>query len=229
MSTRKRRSIDLRSQDLTVEDMERFRETFLDSSKGGRNNQELIMFSAKAKPYQFISLDEFNRNLKSVPKDAEYFYYTLTLPNGDRCSLYLDPDRPARIVVEGSDGFVNELATDMERTFPRGSSRYKTQGNLGYFIIWGVVVGVAFIFILAYTLATGSHVNPFLVAWVLFISSLLGIYLSIAKSKEINPANTMALGKKRKRPMLDIFLHFITVALGIISVILVLLFVEFNL
>lgn len=228
MAGKNRRSLDLRSQDLKVEDMRRFKQTLIGSSKGKEKHQELIMFSAGTKPYQFHSLDDFERDLRSVPSDAEYFYYTITSPNRNRCSLYLDPDRPARVVVEGSDEFVNRLTVEMEKTFPRGGARYKAHGSIGYFIIWGIVVSLSVSFILIYTLFSGNAVNPYLLAWVIFVSSLLGIYLSIVKSKEINPANTMALGDKRKRPMVDLLLHFITVALGIISVILVMLFVEFN-
>lgn len=229
MTARIRRSIDLRSQDLSPDDIRRFQKTFIDFTKDEGEHQELLMFSTGIKPYQYTSLGDFEKDLKKIPENAEYFYYTLTLPSGDRCSLYLDPDRPAKVVIEGKENFVRELAKNMEKTFPKGGVRYKTQGSLGYFLIWGTVVVTSFAFILAYTLLSGSGANPYLVAWVIFVSSLLGIYLSIVKSKDIYPANTMSLTGRRKRPMIDLFLHFITVALGIISVILVLLFVEFNL
>jgi hypothetical protein len=229
MSGRNRKTIDLGSQDLSAGDMRKFRQAFLDYADGKGKHQELIMFSAGAKPYQYSSMDQFERDLGSIPGDAEYFYYTLTLHGGDRCSLYLDPDRPARVVVEGGDSFVEVLTGGMEKAFPKGGSRYIAHGTAGYFIIWGAVVAIAVVFLISYALAIGSEVNPYLIAWVIFVSSLLGIYLSIVKSREINPANTMVLGSGRKRPMIDIFLHFITVSLGIISVILVLLFVEFNL
>jgi hypothetical protein len=228
MKDRSRISIDLRSQDLKTADMERFRAAAigLRSKRGEDDPQELIMFSVSAKPYQYPSLDAFKKESISIPDDANYFYYTITFPTGNRFALYLDPDRPAKMVIEGDKEFINLNKERMMQCFPKGGKRYLAQGKLGMFFIWGAVVFIALSVIGMYSVL--SSPNPYLILWVIFISSLLGIYMSMAKSKVINPANTMSLGRKRKHPLIDLMLHFITIALGIISVVLVILFIEYN-
>ena len=227
MSQRSRISIDLRSQDLTVADMENFRKTALkDISDEEDSYQELIMFSAKSKPYQYSSLEEFSKDTDAIPDDAGYFYYTISISSGDRFSLYLDLDRPAKMVMEGSKEFIEANRKRMEKAFPKGGERYKAQGNIGIFMIWGIVVTLAIAVIIAYSIL--SEPNPYLTVFVLFISSILGIYLSLSQKNVLNPANTMSLGQKRKNPKIDLILHIITIALGIISVVLVMLFFEYN-
>lgn len=219
-------SIDLGSQDLTLNHMERFRKTVLDGAGSKKSFQELIMFSSDAKPYQYSSLMDFKEDLGLIPDSTGYFYYTISFSRGDRCALYLDPDRPARIVIQGEDDFLSKMNPIIEKGFPKGSSRYKAHSGWGYLTIWATVVIIAGSIIAAYSLL--SEPNPYLIVWVLFVSSVLGIYLSVAKGKEINPANTMALGNKRKHPYVDMILHMLTITLGIVSVILVILFIEFN-
>ncbi len=228
MKKRTRISIDLNSQDLSVKHMESFRDIALVDpvqQKGGQA-QELIMFSVKAKPYQFSSLTEFKNELGSIPDDASYFYYTITHSSGNRCALYLDPDRPAKIVIEGGTDFVETMSIKLKGLLPKGGKRYVLHGKWGFIGIWAAVVMIALSVIITYSIVSGP--DPYLISWVLFVSSILGIYLSIAKAKDINPANTMALGNIPKRPILDTTLHFLTIMLGVISVVLVILFIEFN-
>ncbi|HHD15707.1 MAG TPA: hypothetical protein ENK47_03260 [Euryarchaeota archaeon] len=229
MGPKSKSIIELGSQDLTVEYMERFRDLALRFLKGygDEKPQELIMFSARAQPYQYSSLDDLRKEIGRIPDDASYFYYTITYPSGERCSLYLDPDRPAKLVVEGDRDMNRHLPDQFKLLFPQGGKRYVVHGRWGIFMIWAIVIVTASAFLTAYSLL--SHPDPYLIVWVLFISSLLGIYLSLVKAKEMTPANTISLGRRRKRPLLDLFLHFITIALGIISVILVMFFVEYNL
>lgn len=226
MVKRSRSSIDLRSQDLTVDDMVRFRDEAVKGAGIGTGPQELIMFSAASKPYQYLSLEDFMKDTPSIPDDTSYFYYTLTFTSGDRVSLYLDPDRPAKVVIEGNRDHVKRYTEMVERIFPKGGSRYKAQGYIGVFIIWGVVISIALAVILGYSLL--SNPNPLLILWVIFISSMLGIYLSIYNRRRLNPANTMALGGKRRNPWVDLALHLITVAMGIVSVVLVIVLLEMN-
>lgn len=207
--------------------MEKFREAAIKGIREGEDHyQELIMFSAKSKPYQYSSLNEFLKDTDSIPDDAGYFYYTISFNTGDRFSLYLDPDRPAKMVMEGSKDFIDTNKQKMEDAFPKGGERYKTTGNIGIFMIWGIVVTLAITVIIGYSVI--SEPNPYLTVFVLFISSILGIYLSLSQKNVLNPANTMSLGQRRKNPKIDLILHMITIALGIISVVLVMLFFEYN-
>ena len=229
MKERARISIDLNSQDLSLKHMESFRDIALvdPANKKGSTTQELIMFSAKARPYQFSSLNDFKNDLGSIPDDTGYFYYSITQSSGNRCALYLDPDRPAKMVIEGKTDFVESMSEKLKNIFPKGGKRYVLHGRWGFIGIWVAVILIAFSVIFTYSFL--SEPNPYLISWVLFVSSILGIYLSIAKAKDINPANTMALGNRPKKPIFDTMLHFLTIVLGIISVILIILFIEFNL
>ncbi|MCU0798915.1 MAG: hypothetical protein MUC62_04510 [Candidatus Thermoplasmatota archaeon] len=212
--------IDLGSQDLDIDFLNAFRRKLgeLAHPAGGSGREELIMFTAGGRPYQFKDLDELSSSMGALPQDVGYFYYTL-ISGGLRASLYLDPDRPAKLVLEGAKEEMARLGGELRKAFPPSGPRDVLHGRLGPFIVWGSVLAVAMVFLAAVVLATGEA-RPLLVTWVIFISGMVGVYLSIARSRAFAMASTMSLGKKR-RPYLELVLHFITVALGIISVIIV--------
>ncbi|MEA3559282.1 MAG: hypothetical protein U9R75_08525 [Candidatus Thermoplasmatota archaeon] len=219
---KERNVIDLKSQDMAGNDLERFRRTVL-RGVGKNEFEELISFNSGSIPYNFASLQEFQRNRKAIPDDASYFSYTITLQKGDRCSLYLDPDRPGKLVIEGRSKWVEERTKDLEGEFPKGGERYVVHGAMGVFIIWASVVIIASIILLITTLIIG--LDSVMISSVIFTSSVLGIYLSIVKSKEIQPANTISFVKRRNY-WLETFLHVLTIALGITSAILATIIVK---
>jgi hypothetical protein len=219
---RERNVIDLKSQDMAGDDLERFRKTVL-RGVGKNEFEELISFNSGSKPYNFASLHEFQRNRKTIPDDASYFSYTITLQTGDRCSLYLDPDRPGKLVVDGGLEWVKKRTNDLEGEFPKGTERYVVHGAMGVFIIWAAVIILASIILLVTTLIMG--LDAVIISSVIFTSSVLGIYLSFVKSKEIQPANTISFVKRRNY-WLETFLHVLTIALGILSAILATIIVK---
>jgi len=207
-----RNVIDLRSQDLDICDLEKFRIAVIE--QGGKESpEELIMFSSSSKPYQFGSILEFEESIGSIPDDASYFYYTLTFKGGERCSLYLDPDRPGQVVIEGPKDWAAEMEKKVLAVFPRGGERYRVHQKFGILMIWGMVVLLAGAILLATSLV--YEMEPILVSVIIFTSSILGIYLSIVKSKELQPANTISFVKRRKFWLVTL-LHLVTIALGII-------------
>jgi len=212
--------LDLGSQDLDLEFLMSFRDRLKKAvtAKTARGLEELVMFSAGGRPYQFKDLDELSSSLGKLPKDIGYFYYTVVLA-GTRASLYLDPDRPSKLVLEGDRNEVDGLSANLGRAFPPSAPRHVFHSTLAPFLIWAVVLTMASVFLGAVVLATGE-VRPLLVTWVIFISGMVGVYLSIARHGSFAQTSTMSLGKKR-RPYLELVLHFITVALGIVSVIMV--------
>jgi hypothetical protein len=212
--------LDLGSQDLDLEFLKAFKRKLKESSHpaGRSGNEELIMFTAGGRPYQFKDLEELITSIGKLPEDVGYFYYTLLL-GGLRASLYLDPDRPAKLVLDGPKDATSKMGSVLRRSFPPSGPRDVIHGRFGPFIVWGTVLAMAVVFLSAVILAT-REVRPLLVSWVILISGMVGAYLSIARSRAFAMASTMSLGKKR-RPYLDLVLHFITVALGIISVIIV--------
>jgi hypothetical protein len=222
MKGMERRVIDLRSQDLEISDLEKFKETVSGSEKEERP-EELIMFSSNSKPYQFNALSDFMKEMDSVPNDASYFYFTLTYHGGERCSLYLDPDRPGKVVVEGPQKWAEMMENRIHETFPKGSERFRVHQKYGILMIWGIVVLLAGVILALSSLIFG--LDPLVYSVVIFTSSILGIYLSIVKSKELQPANTISFVKKRKY-WFETLLHLITVALGIICAILVTVLVK---
>jgi hypothetical protein len=214
--------IDLGSQDLDMSDLEKFRKTIIDH--GGKDKpEELVMFSSDSNPYQFTSLSEFKKNVGSIPDNASYFYFTLTFHGGERCSLYLDPDRPGKFVVEGPKKWSEMMEEKVRTIFPKGGGRYKVHQKFGILMIWGMVVILAGIILIGTTLILGP--DPVVLSVVIFTSSILGIYLSIVKSKELQPANTISFVKKRKLWLVTL-LHLITIALGIVCAVLATVLVE---
>ena len=223
MTQGQRKALDLGSQDLTVDQISKVKEALVSCSGGKGRPEELVMLSAKSKPYQFDSLDAFIKELGKLPNDSSYFYYTVTFGASNRASLYLDPDRPAKLVLEGEPRWVVGVEETLSRAIPKGKHRHKLHGGWGFLAIWAMVMLIAAVFLVAISLARGPE--PLLILWVLLISGMLGAYLSIASSDKLNPANTLSFSKKR-RPFLEVLLHFITIALGIISVIIVALLIE---
>ncbi len=224
MASLERSVIDLRSQDLGISDLETFRTTSL-GIKGSKDGplQELIMFSSSNKPYNFSSLEEFRKSIGKVPDNASYFYYTLTFSDGDRCSLYLDPDRPGKIVMEGSRSWRNKGSEAMTNVFPKGGERYRIHQRYGILLIWGMVIFMAVVILsISYFLI---DVDALILSVVIFTSSILGIYLSIVRSKELQPANTISFVKKRKY-WLETLLHLITIGLGIVCSVMAAFFVS---
>jgi hypothetical protein len=221
MGSYSRTVVDLRSQDLDISDLTEFRDR-LGKGMGGKM-EELIMFSSSNRPYQFTSLTSFKGQMKDIPDNASYFYYTISTKGGDRCSLYLDPDRPGKVVIEGSKEWSSQMEEVVSDLFPSGGERYKVHHKYGIVLIWSMVV------LLAAVILGGAYllfdIDAMVISVVIFTSSILGIYLSVRKSKELQPANTISFVKKR-RFWVDTVLNLIMVALGIISAILASVFVQ---
>jgi hypothetical protein len=206
--------VDLRSQDLDMSDLTEFRDRL--GKVLGKRIEELIMFSSANKPYQFKSLGDFKENMKDIPDNASYFYYTISNKSGERCSLYLDPDRPGKVVIEGSKEWTSRMEEVVSGIFPSGGERYKVHDKYGIVLIWSTVV------VLAGLILGGAYllfnIDATVISVVIFTSSILGIYLSVRKSKELQPANTISFIKKR-RFWIDTVLYLVMVALGIVSAI----------
>lgn len=217
-----RKVIDLKSQDLASQDLMVFRRVIL-KGQGKREHQELISFNSGAIPHNYSSLSDFQTDMESIPDDASYFSYTITLSSGNRCSLYLDPDRPGKIVLEGTRDWVRSKTGEIASHFPEGGERYIVHGKIGIFIIWAIVVALAAVILLVASLFMGP--DPVVISSVIFTSSVLGIYLSVVKAKEIQPANTISFVKRRKY-WLETILHFVTIGLGIVSAIFATLIVK---
>ncbi|MGA1849053.1 MAG: hypothetical protein ACMUHB_06900 [Thermoplasmatota archaeon] len=207
--------VDLRSQDLDISNLTQFRDRL--GKVMGAGIEELIMFSSANKPYQFSSLDEFKEKMTDIPDNASYFYYTISTRGGERCSLYLDPDRPGKVVIEGSKGWTARMEEVVNGIFPSGGERYKVHDRYGIVLIWSIVV------VLAALILGGAYllfnIDATVISVVIFTSSILGIYLSVRKSKELQPANTISFVKKR-RFWVDTVLNLVMIALGIVSAIL---------
>ncbi|MFO8051512.1 MAG: hypothetical protein R6V01_07425 [Thermoplasmatota archaeon] len=212
---RDRKIIDLKSQDLTSRELLEFRRIVLKGHED-EEHQELISFNSGSTPYNYSSLSDFHKDRESIPEDASYFSYTINLPSINRCSLYLDPDRPGKIVLEGTSNWVEAKAEEIVSHFPQGGERYIVHGRSGIFIIWAIVVIMASVILLVASLIMGP--DAVVISSVIFTSSVLGIYLSVVKAKDIQPANTISF-LKRRRYWLETFLHILTIALGIISAI----------
>jgi len=222
MKGQERRVIDLRSQDLEVNDLNRFRQSITGSTKED-SPEELIMFSSSSKPYQFGSVADLEEKVGSIPDDAGYFYYTISYASGKRASLYLDPDRPGKVVVEGPGDWIEKMDKVITDTFPRGGERFRVHQRFGILLIWGLIVVLASVILGAAYLII--DLNPVIISVVIFTSSILGIYLSVVKSRELQPANTISFVKRRKY-LRETLLHLVTIALGIISAVLAAVIVE---
>ncbi|MGA1820598.1 MAG: hypothetical protein ACMUHU_06285 [Thermoplasmatota archaeon] len=222
MKGQERRVIDLRSQDLSVSDLHRFQESITDSTKEDAP-EELIMFSSLSKPYQFASIADLEEKVGSIPDDAGYFYYTISYSSGKRASLYLDPDRPGKVVVEGPGDWIERMDKVIAKTFPRGGERYRVHQRFGIILIWGAIVIIAAMILGAAYLMV--DLNPVIISVVIFTSSILGIYLSVVKSRELQPANTISFVKRRKF-LWETVMHLVTIVLGIVSAVLAAVIVE---
>jgi hypothetical protein len=181
------------------------------------------MFSSSSKPYQFRSLKEFEENVGSIPDNASYFYFTLTYHGGERCSLYLDPDRPGKVVIEGHGKWADLMEKRVHEAFPKGGERFRIHQKFGILMIWGIIVLLAAVILTVASLFIG--LDPVVFSVVIFTSSILGIYLSIVKSKELQPANTISFVKKRKF-WFETFLNLLTIGLGIICAVLATVLVQ---
>jgi len=219
-----RTALELGSQDLKVIDLQRFRDVVMGRAKKGvKKPQELIMFSSGPKAFQYALLDEFLKDVGAIPEDTGHFYYTIAYTGSRRCSLYLDPDRPAKVVIEGDRGWIDEMEPVLRKTFPKGGMRYLVHGTWGIFMIWAAVLLTAAVVLAATALIIG--LEPVVLSSVLLAAGILGTYLSIRNAKELQPANTITF-VKRKRVWFDTLMHFMTIVLGIISAVLATLIIK---
>ncbi|MGA1822838.1 MAG: hypothetical protein ACMUIG_09960, partial [Thermoplasmatota archaeon] len=194
------------------------RDVFVGStSRAARGDGEIV----------YNNLEDLMKEVGSLPAEPSYLYYTITWPALGRCSIYLDPDRPAKIVIEGKQDWVDQVESDIKKEFVKGDSRYLVHQRGGIFLIWLMVIVIAILGLMITSIIRGE-VNPLMILVVLVMSGILGTYMSLLKAKEIQPANTISL-KGRKRPRLESLMHIITIALGIISAILATIIVEFAL
>lgn len=210
--------MDLQSQDVGLEELRGFRKAVM-STAGGKAGkpEELIMFSAESRPYQYDSLDSMVEELPSLPEGASYLYYTIRFRKLGRCSLYLDPDRPGKVVIEGDEGWMERVSRAVSDGMGKGDPRHVVHSRAGVFIIWGIIVSVAILALTITTLAMGGA-DPILTAVIIFMSGMLGIYLSLVKMKEIQPANRISFSGS-SRWWVESLLHLVTIALGIICAI----------
>jgi len=218
MASTERISMDLRSQDVTADELVELRKAVSERSQFGHPPKELIMLSGLSGTTDFSDLGSFLKIKDDLPREPVYLHYSLTFPSLARCSLYLDADRPARIVLEGPPEWTEDLTKSIKGIFSAGDARYRLYGKYGFLVIWASVVIIASAFLVTYVLVS-SDPDPLIIIPVIISSGLLGIYLSLANIKELQPANTISLRGKRKW-YLETGLHLGTVALGIVSAIL---------
>lgn len=228
MSKETRKVFDLGSQDFELNDLKQFRDTIMKHPlMKKRIPNELIMFSRDSEPYTFKNLQELLKEISSLPPEVSYLSYTITWPSLGRCSIYLDPDRPAKIVIEGDHEWVEEIESDIKKQFIQGDRRYLVHQKGGIFLIWGMVLIIAVLGLIIASVILGE-INPLMIIIVLFMSGVLGTYMSLMKAKDIQPANTISF-QGRRRPRLETLMHIMTIALGIICAILATIIVEFAL
>jgi hypothetical protein len=220
----KRRTIELGSQDLGIADLAGFREKVVSGSWPGKDASELIVLSGFSGTFQFESLNDLYAKVKTLPTEPVYLYYSITYPSKARCSLYLDSDLPARIVLEGDEEWLSGAEQGIKALFRSGDRRYLLHNSKGFLIIWASVIGIAAMMIAGFVIGSGSN-DPMIIIPVIISAGLLGIYLSLAKIKDIQPANTISLYRKREW-WVESILHLLTVALGIISAIIASLIVS---
>mgnify|MGYP001312013231 CR=1 FL=1 len=225
MPGQKREVIDLRSQDFTLEDMKRLRKTALSNPlMESRPPNEMILFSDGNEQFQFQSLEDMEKKESVVPKEAEFLYYTLTWPSKGRCSIYLDPDRPTKVVLEGGEKWIDSMKDTISGEFQLGDRRYLLHTQGGPFVIWAVVVGISILSLIIASFVRGV-VDPVMIGVVLLTSGILGIYLSIVNKHDLGPANTISFERK-KIWWHDMVLHAITITLGIVCAILSTVLIE---
>ena len=219
-----RRTIELGSQDIGIGDLAMFREKVVSRSGLGDRASELIVLSGFLGTFQFESLTDLNAKVGTLPSEPVYLYYSITYPSKARCSLYLDPDLPARVVLEGGGKWVSEVEKDLKDLFRSGDKRYLLHNPKGFLVIWASVIGIAALMLGGFVIGSGST-DPMIIIPVIVSAGLLGTYLSLAKLKDIQPANTISLQRKRAW-WVESTLHLLTVALGIISAIIASLIVS---
>lgn len=217
MERSERSVLELGSLDVGLDELRGFKEAALLAAKLDMAPMELIVNSGLSGVDHYSSLGSL---IESTPKSKfapSYLHYSITWPSRARCSLYLDPDRPARIVLEGDRGITGRMREAFSKTFGKGDERFRLHGPIGLFLIWLAVILIASTFTIAYIIGSGSA-DPMIIIPVIVSSGVLGIYLSFFKLKDINPANTISLGS-RQSWVGNMLLNLLTVALGIISAI----------
>ncbi len=220
MTDHRKTVIDIRSQDIKIPDLERFRKVVSSNRpENGTRSQELIMFSVRSKPYTYQGLEELKKELDTIPEGVIYLYYTLSFGPDIRISLYLDPDQPARVVIEGDEGWVDNMENVMKTQFGKGGSRYLIHSKGGFIILYGSVLGIA-LFALTITSFVKGGSNPILTAFIIVVAGFMGIYISMIRVKDLHPANTVSFGKRRPW-WLESLLNLIVVILAIVCAILV--------
>jgi len=220
-----RSTMELGSRDFSMEDLARFRDLALSDARFDAPHSELLVLSGLSGVKQYEGLDRMGPKDRWDNKEPTYLYFTISWPSRARCSLYIDPDRPARIVIEGPKDWKVKVEERMMTTFGGGDSRYKVHSKAGYVIIWISVVSIAALFIAGYVLGSNES-DPTIILPVMISSGLLGLYLSFSKMKDLQPANTISL-KGRKRWWLESLMHLLVIALGIISAIMASFLVRF--
>lgn len=209
--------LEIGSLDVGLEELEAFRKGALGAAGFDSAPMELLVNSGLSGVEHYDSLEELLERSKVHLFKPSYFHYSITWPSRARCSLYLEPDRPARIVLEGGGDVLERMKRSFSSRFGKGGKRYRLHGPVGLFLIWLAVILIASAFIVAFIIGSGSA-DPVIIIPVIVSSSVLGIYLSMFKLKELNPANTVSLGSKRSW-VGNVILNMLTVALGIISAI----------
>jgi hypothetical protein len=217
MLKNQRTVIELGSQDLGIGDIARFRDCLMAGSGFSEEAAELIVLSGFSGVSEFHSLSELSERMSDLPKEPSYLHYSLTWPSKARCSIYIDPDLPTRIVLEGDGGWVKEEERRTLNLFQAGDKRYRLHGKAGYLLIWASVIGIATLILMGFIIGSGSK-DPMVIIPVIISSGLLGIYLSLVKLKDIQPANTISLVRRRAW-WIESVLHLLTIALGVISAI----------
>ncbi len=219
MPAHKKAVIDIRSQDVKIPDLERFRKVVRSNRpENGTRSQELIMFSVRSKPYSYKGLEELKKELDTIPEGATYLYYTISFGPDIRISLYLDPDQPARVVIEGDEGWVDGMENVMKMQFGKGGSRYLIHSKGGIIILYGSVLGIALLALTITSLVKGET-DPILTAFIIVVAGFMGIYISMIRMKDLHPANTVSFGKRRPW-WFESILNLIIVILGIVCAIL---------
>lgn len=219
MSAHKKAVVDIRSQDVKIPDLERFRKVVSSNApEKGTDPQELIMFSVRSRPYRYQGLEELKKELDIIPEGATYLYYTISFGLDVRISLYLDPDQPARVVIEGDEGWVEGMENVMKTQFGKGGGRYILHSKGGFIILYGSVLTIALIALTITSIVKGES-DPVLTAVIIVVAGIMGIYISMIRMKDIHPANTVSFG--RRRPWwLESLLNLAIVILGIVCTIL---------
>ena len=220
MGQRGRVTIDIKSQDMDGEDLEHFRGIVVENSPTeGRKCRELIILSAGSRPREYTDLAELRRDWGDREDRISYLYYSLNWPGTGRVSLYLDPDRPGKIVIEGNTEWGEGIRKNLSKTFSKGDIRFVIHDRWGFLIIWGIIITMAIVALTVTTLVRNER-DPVMTAAVLLAAGFLGTYISLFKAQDLHPANTISM-KGKKNWKIDALISFLIVALGIVCAILV--------